>query len=314
MGFNSVLHLRNADLDAIAADPEFGKRTYQVITGSDYEINWRKDRAADAPATVARLSDVAERWKFETPSYELWSAPSQHASGRQLFLVRDGELVSLSGRANRVPFEDWERAATVIKGLGIESLWKGQMDTRKLPAPAVKTEVEVMQGWSEDAFAKATTTLVVTNDHLHDLEKDTRAGARIADAVRRAWADHKAIMAAHAEDPDLTRRGWIADASYAKAVAFTPKGAEDLVSIGGNTGHAIRPHTQAVDVIGYQDEKDRTADKKALADLMFWAGFSVQHETVRMRTPKPFMAKHFADPDFRSNDPEKARAGADPAP
>lgn len=59
MGFNSVLHLRNCDLDAIAADPNFGAAVDSVISRADTVLYMERRKGVNTRTAIS-LSELSD--------------------------------------------------------------------------------------------------------------------------------------------------------------------------------------------------------------------------------------------------------------
>lgn len=273
MGYNAVVSFRNADLQAIASDADFGEHLRSLILFGPSVRHMREQRGDDVPNPFrpASMADLSHR--VAQPGYDINVAEMHHASGTKTLMVRDGLMVDFSYHtAGDTPFWQFRMLAERLRDFGFETMMSNIFDTRKgSPKDKAESDMAFMRRW--ESFEDATTTAVLLTDNLDQLERPD-AGQRLADGVWDAW---KRFSANPAPDRDC----WSSLITQGRVVSFTPSGETEIVLAGFNTGRVLR-HTPSM--FARDDEYGTTMKKdlKIMEALLRDSGFAVQNGGWRM--------------------------------
>ena len=306
MGFNTQVLIRNADLDEIAADPEFGQTLASTVLSADMVAHKKRQSGAPGPVTN---HDMSDRRDLPRKAYEFQVNPSQHASGEMISVIHEGQLLATS--FSQGGWHAMTALAECMTRFGYRSARKGtgfiaEADLLQgIDNPA--TEAEWMRGWSDDAYRTASTAITVLNDGLDDIRKTDDLGRRLSDAIRRWWAQERHIHEMERAPGGEVMRNMRAqqDVSLPRfsncvSIAGTAlEGQTEIFVTGGNWGRMLRPF---LDRRLRQDDSDHLKNlrdrdiERCIGDLAM-SGFMIRRPgRQRSESPHGWNEKNWVSP------------------
>lgn len=308
MGFNTQLLIRNADLEAIAADPDFGKVLAGTVLGADIIAYKRRKTATRGAVTNHDLSDKRGAPRAD---YEIQVSQPSHASSVILSVISGGRLHQTTIGVNT--WVGMTALADAMARFGYRSARQGAgfsfVSEPDMAAGGADLDAECnwMGDWSDETFAGAVTAITILNDGLNEIQNDGKLGSKLAAGIRQWWAQERQITELERSQGsratreihsvrDIRVRGY---GNAVSIVAAVPEGRADILMTEGNLGRMLRPFmNRRQRQSGFSSATQaQSVDLAAAAEALKCAGFTIRRpDRKRSESPYAWSERHWVSP------------------
>lgn len=290
MGYMASVTIRNADLNMIEADPEFGAKIKHALRVADLYAYRNKERLSGSVISNHDLYEFEKdigRDVGDMPACKFWVSVPMHADVETVHVIHNGEQRSpFPHRMN--DYRDAELIARAMAHMGyrLKDVVTGEVFSSMDALP--RTAADYMANWDmEKLLNEGTTTLCVLNDGIDAIEADQELGPRLAQGIRDYLDSFKQHSEAY-EAGEITGHVFAYDTIRAgnhsnpiQIACVTPPGEIDVLVMGQNWSREMRP-IKPICLMRGEDkhqshiEKLIEASRRKLVNIMLQAGFQVR--------------------------------------